>query len=96
MPSCDQEQPTMQVELSIKNHKFVPEQLSLPANIKVSLIVNNEDKTAEEFESFDLKKERIIPGKKKISIIIGPLKPGTYKFFGEFHAETAQGIIKVQ
>ncbi len=81
------------VDLVIKNHKFEPEILKLPAGKKIRITVHNQDSTIEEFESVDLKREKIIPGKSKARIILAPLNPGEYKFFGEFHEETAQGKI---
>lgn len=81
--------------LIIKDHKFIPEKLEIPANIKIKLIVENQDDEAEEFESFDLKREKIIPAKGKIKINIGPLDPGEYKIFGDFHSSSASGLIVV-
>ena len=79
----------------IKDHKFTPEELTIPANEKVKLFVENHDATAEEFESYDLNREKIVIGNGKIILFIGPLKPGTYKYFGDFHQDTAQGTIVV-
>lgn len=80
-------------KLIIRDHKFIPAQLSVPANTKFKLLVVNEDKTPEEFESHELKREKIVTGKGKITVPIGPLKPGRYPFFGEFHMKTAQGVL---
>lgn len=80
-------------ELTIKDHKFNIETLKVQANTKIKLIVYNEDDTVEEFESLDLKREKLIPPHSKITLLVGPLKPGEYKFFGDFHQETAQGTI---
>ncbi len=79
--------------LQIKNHKFIPEILEVPAEIKFKLIVENLDATTEEFESADLRKEKIVSGGKKITLIITPLKAGEYNFFGDFHAKTAKGKL---
>jgi len=79
--------------ITIKDHQFSPKELIIPANEKVKLIIENQDPTAEEFESYDLNREKIVTGNGKITIFIGPLKPGEYKYFGEFHEDTAQGII---
>ncbi len=79
--------------LTIKDHRFEPSQLDVPAGRKLKLIVKNLDATAEEFESHDLKREKVIAGKSQALITIGPLKPGTYKFVGEYHESTAQGRI---
>jgi len=79
--------------ITIKDHLFSPKELIVPANEKVKLIIDNQDPTAEEFESYDLNREKIVTGNGKITVFIGPLKPGEYKYFGEFHEDTAQGII---
>lgn len=82
--------------LVIKDHAFNPAELSIPADTKVKITVDNQDATPAEFESHDLKREKIIPGKSKAIISIGPLKPGTYKFFEEFHEDTTKGVIVVK
>ena len=79
--------------LIIKNHRFEPAELTVPANTRIRLTVKNMDPTPEEFESHDFKREKVIPGGAEAVILIGPLKPGTYKFFGEFHEDTAQGRL---
>jgi len=79
--------------LIIKDHQFSPEELQVPAGKKLKLVVKNQDPSAEEFESHDLKREKVIKGNSEATIPIGPLKPGTYKFFGEFHEKTAKGRI---
>ncbi len=79
--------------LRIKNHQFHPETLRVPAGKRIKLRVYNDDKTAEEFESHDLRREKIIRGNRKATIFVGPLKPGRYHFFGEFHMDTANGYL---
>lgn len=86
----------VEAELRIQNHKFEPEILKLPAGKKIRLKVHNLDNTVEEFESTDLKREKIVPANSSIHIVLAPLKAGTYKFFGEFHEATAQGKIEVE
>ncbi|TDG11862.1 cupredoxin domain-containing protein [Seongchinamella unica] len=81
------------VELEIRNHLFHPEEVRIPANTKVKLIVYNRDATPEEFESYELNREKVIMGGRKANIFIGPLKPGVYPFFGEFNPKTAQGRV---
>ncbi len=77
----------------IKDHKFSPEEIVVPAGEKIKLIVDNQDPTPEEFESHDMNREKIIGGNKKAKIFVGPLKPGKYHFFGEFNMDTANGYI---
>ena len=85
-----------EARLVIRNHKFEPAELTVPAGKKVKLTVENQDTTAEEFESYELNREKVIPAKREVSIFVGPLKPGRYPFFGEFHKDTAKGVLVVQ
>ena len=87
---------SVEVDLFIKDHKFFPEILELPAEKKILITIHNQDDTIEEFESTDLKREKIILGNSTARVILAPLKPGEYKFFGEFHDSTAQGKIIVK
>lgn len=82
--------------LTIENHEFSPAELTIPAGAKVQLLVHNADATPEEFESYDLNREKIVAGNGRIKVYVGPLRPGRYKFFGEFHADTAQGVLVVK
>jgi plastocyanin len=79
--------------LAIDKHRFVPDRIEIPAGKKVKLVVENRDATPEEFESETLKVEKVIPGKSKAMIFVGPLKAGEYKFVGEYNQKTAQGVI---
>jgi hypothetical protein len=82
--------------LEIRDHLFYPSELVVPANVKVKLIVANRDPTPEEFESYELNREKVILGGSSAVIFIGPLAPGTYPFFGEFNPKTAQGSVRVE
>ncbi|MEO6264539.1 MAG: cupredoxin domain-containing protein [Luteimonas sp.] len=82
-----------EVRLVIRDHRFVPAEVAVPANTKLKLVVVNEDATPEEFESHELNREKIVTGRGTIQVYVGPLKPGRYPFFGEFHMDTAQGAL---
>ena len=79
--------------LTLRDHRFIPAEVQVPANKKVRLVVENRDPTPEEFDSHALNREKVIPGNSKATIFIGPLAPGRYPFMGEFNAATAQGAI---
>lgn len=79
--------------LIVKNHAFEPTRLEVPAGVKIKLLVKNADTTAEEFESIELRREKVIPGGQQATIFLGPLRPGTYEFFGDFNPKTARGHI---
>jgi plastocyanin len=78
---------------TIKDHKFTPAEIRVPAGKRITLEVVNDDSTAEEFESSALKVEKVVSPKSKITVQFGPLNPGTYKFEGEFNSETAKGTV---
>ena len=82
-----------QFTLEIKDHRFTPAELQVPAGTKIRLLVRNSDPTPEEFESSELHREKVVPPGQEIVVIVGPLDAGTYGFFGDFHKETAQGRL---
>ena len=80
-------------KLTIRDHRFEPAELRVPSEKKIKLIIDNQDESAEEFESHALNREKVIPPKSKATVFIGPLSPGRYSFIGEFHSETAKGVL---
>jgi hypothetical protein len=87
--SIDSEDDAIKVDLRIKDHKFMPDVIEIPADKKIDITVYNDDLTIEEFESLDLKREKIVLGNSSIKIVLAPLAPGEYRFFGDFHQESA-------
>lgn len=83
-------------EIEIREHLFFPAEFEIPANQKIKLIIYNRDATPEEFESYELNREKVIVGNSQGVVFIGPLKPGEYPFFGEFNLKTALGKIIVK
>ena len=81
------------IELHIKNHKYDIEKIEVEANKKFKLKIYNDDPSSEEFESRSMVVEKFIGPKKSITITIGPLKPGTYDYFADFHPSTGKGIL---
>ncbi|MFU7500321.1 MAG: cupredoxin domain-containing protein [Candidatus Tisiphia sp.] len=79
----------------IKNHRFEPNIIRVESGKKIRFTIHNQDSTVEEFESHDLHREKIIMPNDSINIILAPLVPGKYDFFGDFHQETAQGSLIV-
>lgn len=82
-----------ETSLVIKNHRFEPAELKVPAGKRIKLVVHNQDATPEEFESHSLNREKVIPGGARATIYIGPLKPGRYDFFGEYNPTAAKGAV---
>jgi len=84
------------IEIEIRDHLFFPPEVLVPADTKVKLLIRNLDPTPEEFESYELNREKVISGNSQAVIFIGPLPPGEYPFFGEFNPKTAQGKVLVE
>jgi hypothetical protein len=79
--------------LVFHNHRFEPSRIEVPAHQKFKLLVRNSDSTADEFESTQLNREKLVTPGQTITVFLGPLDPGEYKFFGDFHQDTAQGVL---
>jgi heme/copper-type cytochrome/quinol oxidase subunit 2 len=86
-----EEPPT--IEVTIKDHRFAPAEIHVPNGKAVILRITNADDTAEEFESSALRVEKLIPGGRYATVRLRPLGPGRYPFIGEYHAETATGVV---
>jgi len=79
--------------LVIQGHRFVPAEMKVPAGRKIKLTVLNNDASPEEFESYELNREKVVAGNGRIVVFVGPLRPGRYPYFGEFHMDTAKGTL---
>ncbi|MHB8665962.1 MAG: cupredoxin domain-containing protein [Burkholderiales bacterium] len=84
---------TPEFALVIRDHRFQPAELRVPAGQKIKLVVHNQDNTPEEFESYELNREKIIAPDAKVHIFVGPLSAGRYPFFGDFNQKTARGAL---
>jgi hypothetical protein len=84
------------IDLTIKDHRFVPAEAHAPANTPVVIVVKNLDSTPEEFESKMLRVEKLIAGGGSATFRIRPLAPGRYRFFGEYHEDTAEGFLVIE
>ena len=79
--------------LVIKDHRFEPAELQVPAGQDFTLNVTNQDASPEEFESNDLDIEKVIAGGQSAAIKVEPLDAGRYEFYGEYHEDTRQGRL---
>lgn len=83
------------VSLTIKDDAFSPATLTVPANARIEIKIHNTRMLPSEFESYDLGREKVVPGGTTLSLWIGPLKPGKYKFFDDFNPDVT-GVIVVE
>ena len=81
------------ITLTLENHKFTPREIYVKANTPALIRLTNKDATAEEFDSTALKVEKVVAGNSSGNVRLRPLSPGRYPFMGEFHSDTAQGVV---
>ncbi|MBV9118569.1 MAG: cupredoxin domain-containing protein [Acetobacteraceae bacterium] len=81
------------VGLILKDHRFTPDHLEVPSGERFRIAVSNQDATPAEFESYDLKVEKIVVPGGTVTVSAGPLHPGTYTFFDDYHPDAARGTI---
>jgi plastocyanin len=79
--------------ITLKNNQFVPSEIQIPAGVKVKLVVRNDNATPSEFESSQLHREKIVTPGREITVFVGPLDPGSYEFFDDFHPQTRGHLI---
>lgn len=84
------------LQVALKGHRFVPAELSAPANQPVTIEVSNQDATPAEFESKTLRVEKVVAGNSKIIVQVRPLVPGRYRFFDDYHEDTTEGFLTVK
>jgi len=83
----------VKIEVTIKDHRFSPSEIHVLAGKPTMLTIKNEDSTAEEFDSAALKVEKVIAGGRSATVRLRPLGAGRYPFKGEYHDDTAQGVV---
>ena len=81
------------VTITLKDHQFVPSEVPVPAGVKVQLLVKNDQQVTAEFESTSLHREKIVNAGGKITVYVGPLDPGSYEFFDDFHNESRGHLV---
>lgn len=81
------------VVMTLEHHRFTPSEVVVPAGQRIIIQLINRDSATEEFDSHDLKVEKLVTPNGHATFSIGPLQPGAYSFMGEFHPATAQGRV---
>jgi hypothetical protein len=91
-----QAQKATEIELSYKDKKFTPAEISAPANTAVVIKLKNLSDKAMEFESKPLKIEKVVAAKGDAVINVRPQKAGSYKFVDEYNEDVAIGTLLVK
>ncbi len=80
-------------ELTAADGRLTPDQLRVPAGTRFKVVVINRGTDAVEFESRELRKEKVLAPGARSFVVIAPLKPGSYEFFDDFHPDSGHGRI---
>jgi plastocyanin len=91
-----QAQTATEIQLSYKDKKFDPAEVTVPANTAFTIKVKNLDAKAMEFESKPLKIEKVIAANSEAIVNVRPQKPGKYKFVDEYNEDVAIGNVIVK
>jgi hypothetical protein len=83
----------MTYEITLKGQTFTPAELNVPAGEPFIIKLKNENDAAAEFESKDMKFEKIVAGHATIPVKVKALPGGTFEFFDEYHEEAARGTV---
>ena len=84
------------IKLTLKDHRFIPAETTVPAGKTVSIQVSNLDTTPSEFESKTLRVEKVISAGGTITVKVRALTPGRYRFFDDYHEDTTEGFLIAQ
>ncbi len=81
------------IPVALKDHRFTPATIHVRAGVPNVIVLTNGDDAAEEFDSTSLKVEKVVAGHSSGNVRLRPLSPGRYPFMGEYHSQTAQGVV---
>ena len=89
-------QSATEIQLSYKDKKFDPAEISAPANTPIVIKLKNLDARAMEFESKTLKVEKVVAAGADATINVRAQKAGRYEFFDEYNEKVARGALVVK
>jgi plastocyanin len=89
-------QTATEIQLSYKDKKFDPAEISASANTPIVIKLKNLDAKAMEFESKTLKVEKVVAGGSDATVNVRAQKPGRYEFFDEYNEKVARGALVVK
>jgi plastocyanin len=85
--------PRPEIAVAIEKDQFQPSEIKVKANTPFTLVVTNKNAKAAEFESKDLRVEKVVPAGKTVNVLIRALKPGSYAFFDDFNKAATGKIV---
>ena len=83
----------MTYELTLKGKVFSPSELKVPAGQAFVIRLKNENAAPAEFESKDMKFEKVVAGHSQILTRVKALPGGTFEFYDEYRQDEARGTV---
>lgn len=80
-------------KIDITDQGFSPTTVAVPNGQRVAIEVHNRTDRPMEFESYDLNREKLVPGGSLVRLWVGPLDSGRYQFFDDFNPELTGTIV---
>lgn len=79
--------------IEFEDGKITPQRLEVPAHTRFKIELINKGKTPIEFESTQLKKEKVVAPDSQTFIVFRTLDPGQYEFFDDFHLDAPHAVL---
>ncbi|MFZ0459026.1 MAG: cupredoxin domain-containing protein [Rhodoplanes sp.] len=86
-----EDDPVFRIEFN--DGKVTPQRLEVPANRRFKLELHNVGKEPAEFESKELRKEKVLAPGASSTLVIRTLDPGEYDFFDDFHLDAPPAVL---
>ncbi|WP_158809261.1 cupredoxin domain-containing protein [Beijerinckia sp. L45] len=85
------DEPSFAIEFN--DGTMTPLRIEVPANTRFKINLTNKGKTPAEFESNELRLEKVLAAGSASTLVIRTLDPGEYKFFDDFHPDAPQAVL---
>ena len=83
-------------KLDMKDGVMTPLKIEAAAGKPFKIEITNSGKSPVEFESIELRKEKVLAPGQAGSVVFRKLSPGTYVFIDEFHPDAPKGTLEVK
>ncbi len=77
-------------EVTVRDGRFHPDRLEVPAGVRVRLVLKNEGPGPLEFENDEMHIEKVLSAGATSFVVLPKLQPGEYGFVDEFNPITGE------
>ena len=79
--------------VNLTGERIEPARLEVPSATRVKLTLRNTSRGAVEFEGREVRVEKVLGPGAESFVVLPPLRPGTYRFFDEFHPDIPDMLV---